>query len=159
MIDLHRNTVTFRREAGTTVAAAEEKLIAKKELLSRYGISYGALYRWKRKGLIPEEWFIRRSTVTGQETFFRESQICARIEEILALKDGSSLDELAARYKEKSAADGLALRVSTSFGSRLYRAEDGLTIIAVRPDGSETDITAAVLRTAGAGGQEKEGDS
>ncbi|MFR5866010.1 MAG: DUF4004 family protein [Acutalibacteraceae bacterium] len=124
------------------MAAAEEKLIAKKELLSRYGISYGALYRWKRKGLIPEEWFIRRSTVTGQETFFRESQICARIEEILALKDGSSLDELAARYKEKSAADGLALRVSTSFGSRLYRAEDGLTI-AVRPDGSETDITAA----------------
>ena len=69
------------------------------------------------------------------------------------------LDELAAWYKEKSAADGLALRVSTSFGSRLYRAEDGLTIIAVRPDGSETDITAAVLRTAGAGGQEKEGDS
>ena len=82
-----------------------------------------------------------------------------RVEEILALKDGSSLAELAARYKEKSAADGLALRVSTSFGSRLYRAEDGLTIIAVRPDGSETDITAAVLRTAGAGGQEKEGDS
>ena len=125
------------------MAAAEEKLSAKKELLSRYGISYGALYRWKRKGLIPEEWFIRRSTVTGQETFFRESQICARVEEILALKDGS----------------WLALRVSTSFGSRLYRAEDGLTIIAVRPDGSETDITAAVLRTAGAGGQEKEGDS
>lgn len=52
------------------MAVAEEKLIAKKELLSRYGISYGALYRWKRKGLIPEEWFIRRSTVTGQETFF-----------------------------------------------------------------------------------------
>lgn len=113
MMDLQRNSVTFGREAGTTVAAAEEKLIAKKELLSRYGISYGALYRWKRKGLIPEEWFIRRSTVTGQETFFRESQICARVEEILALKDGSSLDELAARYKEKSAADGLALRVST----------------------------------------------
>ena len=95
----------------------------------------------------------------GTGDLFRESQICARIEEILALKDGSSLDELAARYKEKSAADGLALRVSTSFGSRLYRAEDGLTIIAVRPDGSETDITAAVLRTAGAGGQETEGDS
>jgi len=24
------------------------------------GISYGQLYRWKRKGLIPESWFIRR---------------------------------------------------------------------------------------------------
>ena len=34
----------------------EEDLISKKELLERYSISYGALYRWKRKGLIPEEW-------------------------------------------------------------------------------------------------------
>lgn len=30
-----------------------EDLITKKELLTRYGISYGALYRWKRMGLIP----------------------------------------------------------------------------------------------------------
>ena len=28
--------------------------ISKKELLELYGISYGALYRWKRMGLIPE---------------------------------------------------------------------------------------------------------
>lgn len=48
----------------------EENLISKKEVLSQTGISYGQLYRWKRKGLIPEEWFIRRSTFTGQETFF-----------------------------------------------------------------------------------------
>lgn len=26
----------------------DEDLISKKELLERYGISYGALYRWKR---------------------------------------------------------------------------------------------------------------
>ena len=32
----------------------DEDLISKKELLERYGISYGALYRWKRMGLIPE---------------------------------------------------------------------------------------------------------
>ena len=51
----------------------EEKLISKKDLLSRYGISYGSLYRWKRKGLIPDEWFIRKATVTGQETFFPEA--------------------------------------------------------------------------------------
>jgi predicted site-specific integrase-resolvase len=50
----------------------DESLISKKELLERYGISYGALYRWKRKGLIPDEWFIKKSTVTGQETFFPE---------------------------------------------------------------------------------------
>ena len=47
----------------------EPKYISKKDLLKRYGISYGALYRWKRMGLIPEEWFIKRSTPTGQETF------------------------------------------------------------------------------------------
>lgn len=49
----------------------EEDLISKKELLDETGISYGQLYRWKRKQLIPEEWFIRKSTFTGQETFFR----------------------------------------------------------------------------------------
>lgn len=49
----------------------DEKLISKKELLRLTGISYGQLYRWKRKNLIPEEWFIRKSTYTGQETFFQ----------------------------------------------------------------------------------------
>ena len=29
----------------------DEEMISKKELLERYGISYGALYRWKRMGL------------------------------------------------------------------------------------------------------------
>ena len=45
-----------------------EDLISKRELLERYSVSYGALYRWKRMGLIPEDWFLRRSTQTGQET-------------------------------------------------------------------------------------------
>lgn len=48
----------------------ESTQISKKELLDITGISYGQLYRWKRKGLIPEDWFIRRATFTGQETFF-----------------------------------------------------------------------------------------
>lgn len=48
----------------------EQDLMSKKELLELTGISYGQLYRWKRKKLIPEEWFIRKSTFTGQETFF-----------------------------------------------------------------------------------------
>ena len=39
----------------------DEKWISKKELLEKYAISYGALYRWKRKGLIPEEWFVKKS--------------------------------------------------------------------------------------------------
>ena len=32
----------------------DEELISKKELLETFGISYGALYRWKRMGLIPK---------------------------------------------------------------------------------------------------------
>ena len=70
----------------------EEELISKKELLNKYGISYGALYRWKRMGLIPEDWFLRRSTSTGQETFFYRQQICPRMELILSRSD--SLDRL-----------------------------------------------------------------
>ena len=62
-------------------------MISKKELLEKYGISYGALYRWKRMGLIPEEWFLRRSTPTGQETFFRRKAICERMELILSQKE------------------------------------------------------------------------
>jgi hypothetical protein len=57
----------------------EQELISKKELLELYDISYGALYRWKRKGLIPEDWFIKKSTVTGQETFFPRKLICERM--------------------------------------------------------------------------------
>ncbi len=73
----------------------ENDLISKKELLELTGISYGQLYRWKRKMLIPEEWFIRKSTFTGQETFFPRDKIMARIEKIKNLKDDASLDELA----------------------------------------------------------------
>ena len=72
-----------------------EHLISKKELLTRYNISYGALYRWKRKGLIPDEWFIKKSTTTGQETFFPEKLVCERIELIQEMKEDVLLDELA----------------------------------------------------------------
>ena len=70
-------------------------LISKKDLLAVMGISYGQLYRWKRQRLIPEEWFIKQSAYTGQETFFPREQILSRIQSILELKDKYSLDELA----------------------------------------------------------------
>lgn len=103
-----------------------EALISKKEVLERYGISYGALYRWKRIGLIPEEWFIRRSTVTGQETFFREEQICPRVELILSRKEKVSLEDLAreleGRRQEKKQARRLI--VADAFSRREYSVED-----------------------------------
>lgn len=75
-----------------------EELISKKKLLDLTGISYGQLYRWKRKDLIPEEWFIKKSVSTGQETFFPREKIIERIGKIIELKDEASLDELAYRF-------------------------------------------------------------
>lgn len=71
------------------------ELISKKDLLELTKISYGQLYRWKRKNLIPEEWFVRKSTFTGQETFFPKEKILERIEKIQTMKENLSLDELA----------------------------------------------------------------
>ena len=73
----------------------DEELISKKDLLELKGISYGTLYRWKRKRLIPDEWFIRKSTSTGQETFFPRELILERVDSILNSKAGTSLDDLA----------------------------------------------------------------
>ena len=103
-----------------------EDLISKKEVLEKYGISYGALYRWKRMGLIPEAWFIRKSTATGQETFFRRDQVCPRVELILSRRDGTSLEQLAgelegARQQRRSARQ---LIVEDRFGRREFTVEE-----------------------------------
>lgn len=68
--------------------------ISKKELLSLTGISYGQLYRWKREGLIPEEWFMKQSSFTGQETFLPRDLVLERIHFILEKKDSCSLEEI-----------------------------------------------------------------
>jgi len=73
----------------------DEHLISKKELLDLTGISYGQLYRWKRKGLIPEAWFLKKSAFTGQETFFPRVEMLARVERIKGMKDDLALDDLA----------------------------------------------------------------
>ena len=118
----------------------EEKLISKKDLLRRYGISYGALYRWKRMGLIPEEWFIKKATETGQETFFQEDVICERINRIIAARDNSSLQALAAELEGSEEKQAPALCIETTYGSYRFRAEDirRITIDEI------TDITDAV---------------
>lgn len=69
--------------------------ISKKDLLAETGISYGQLYRWKREGLIPESWFVKKSSYTGQETYFPREKILNRIQTIQQLKDKYSLEELA----------------------------------------------------------------
>lgn len=79
---------------GREEANAPE-LISKKEVLERTGISYGQFYRWKRKGLIPERWFSRKSTFTGQETFLPREKVLERIQQVKKLKDTYSLEEIA----------------------------------------------------------------
>jgi hypothetical protein len=74
----------------------EPELISKKDLLLATGISYGQLYRWKRKGLIPEDWFVRKSAFTGTETFFPREKVLVRVDRILSMKDEDlSLDDIA----------------------------------------------------------------
>jgi hypothetical protein len=75
-----------------------DERISKKELLEQTGISYGQLYRWKRERLIPEEWFIKQSAFTGQETYFPREQVLTRVQAILSLKDTHSLEELASIF-------------------------------------------------------------
>ena len=103
----------------------DEDLISKKEVLKAYGISYGALYRWKRMGLIPEEWFLRRATPSGQETFFHRGQICPRMELILSRPDAVSLEELARELNELAAQKPVRkLVVSDGFRTVSFRVEE-----------------------------------
>ena len=104
----------------------DQTYISKKELLEMFGISYGALYRWKRMGLIPEDWFIRRSTSTGQETFFRREQILPRME--LIQERGASLEELAKELNHKdepvSPAPKPVLLIQDAYGLHRYPLDE-----------------------------------
>ncbi len=118
-------------------------LISKKQLLEKYGFSYGALYRWKRMGLIPDEWFIRQATVTGQETFFPEKKICERIELILSKKDDVSLNELAQSIKGYEYENNV-LMISTKYGEKSFGAED-ITRVWIHTKNGEKEITNTIL--------------
>ena len=122
-----------------------DNLISKKSLLAKYGISYGALYRWKRNGLIPEEWFIKKSTVTGQETFFPEALVSARIEMIMSKKEDILLAELAKEIAGEDAADELVV-LDTVFGEKSFHLSD-IKSIRLMKDGREIeDLTKSVRK-------------
>ena len=78
-------------------------MISKKDLLKEMNISYGQLYRWKREGLIPDEWFIKQSVSTGQETFFKRDLIIPRIKQILEL----IMDEFSLSYELKETSESV----------------------------------------------------
>ena len=123
----------------------EEHLISKKELLERYGISYGALYRWKRKGLIPDDWFIKKSTVTGQETFFPEKLVCERIETIQSMKEDILLDELAKQLSgEEQKNEYIVLQ--TAFGEKSFRMCDVQSVSLTDKNGTVRDVTGLIQK-------------
>ena len=123
-----------------------EKMISKRELLERYNISYGALYRWKRKGLIPDEWFIKRSTVTGQETFFPERLVCERVEMILSKKEDVLLDELAREISSAEEKNEFII-LNTEFGEKSFRLCDVRSVEVVDRHGNKTDIITYIKKT------------
>ncbi|MBR5868719.1 MAG: DUF4004 family protein [Clostridia bacterium] len=116
-----------------------EDLISKKELLERFAISYGALYRWKRMGLIPEDWFIKKTTVTGQETFFPRELITQRVEWIQTHKDDASLDDLA-KTLNKAEEKKSYLTIRTPFGDRSFELGDIQTVLL-----DSRDVTREIL--------------
>jgi predicted site-specific integrase-resolvase len=122
----------------------EQELISKKELLELYGISYGALYRWKRKGLIPEEWFIKKSAVTGQETFFPRKLICERMELIQKQKDETSLEELSKQFSTESKKNATVI-LDTVFGRKSFYLSDIKAVIIDDGEGTQRDITNEIL--------------
>ncbi len=85
-----------------------QEYITKKELLEQMNISYGQLYRWKRMGLIPESWFIKRPSSTGQETIMPRKKTVKRIQDITALMEKHSLDEIVARFTLDISSDVIA---------------------------------------------------
>lgn len=122
----------------------EHELISKKDLLELYGISYGALYRWKRKGLIPEDWFIKKSTVTGQETFFPRSLVCERIELIIDQKDEHSLDELSKHFSDQSEKKAVLI-IDTAVGKKRIFLNDVKSVIIEDSQGNIKDITEDII--------------
>lgn len=117
-------------------------LISKKELLELYGISYGALYRWKRKGLIPEDWFIKKATVTGQETFLPKELICERVELIMKQKTDVSLDELSVQLSEDGG-NTSALIIETTYGKRTFYLKDIKSAV-IDIGGAQRDLTGII---------------
>ena len=136
-----------------------EDLITKKELLQKYGISYGALYRWKRMGLIPDAWFIRKSTYTGQETFFERSVICPRIEEIIKNKDSMSLEEIANMFSDKAQGQQESVLEITVKGQTFtYRLADISCARIVRTNGENRSVLELLRRTENFGSERNTDD-
>ncbi|MCD8311558.1 MAG: YhbD family protein, partial [Firmicutes bacterium] len=108
--------------------ASDPSLISKQDVLKMYNISYGTLYRWKRMGLLPGEWFIKKTVFTGQETFLPRELVIERINLILKEQSkGKSLDEIYAAITNESV-EKKVLIVTTKLGSARFFTDDIIKI-------------------------------
>ena len=97
----------------------------------------------KRKGLIPDEWFIKKSTVTGQETFFPEKLICERVEIIQLKKEDGLLDELAKEISGEEKKNEFII-LNTEFGEKSFRLCDVRSIVIVDKSGRKTNMDSVI---------------
>ena len=123
----------------------DEELISKKELLERFSISYGSLYRWKRMGLIPEDWFIKKATVTGQETFFPKQLICERVELIKTQKDDCSLNDLSKQLNQESEKKAVLI-IKTVFGEKSFYLNEIQSILVDGGTGDPVNVTEEIFK-------------
>ena len=119
--------------------------ISKKDLLGETGISYGQLYRWKREGLIPEEWFVKKASFTGQETWFPKERVLERVKMILEKKDEQSLDDIRSQIlgEEDDENDvmlneviSVAELIEKPMSSVIFETKDGKHFVLLTKDGS-----------------------
>ncbi len=99
----------------------KDEFISKLELLGSMHITSSQLYSWKRKGLIPKEWFVKKVTRTGQITVFPRKLIVTRIRDIL-------------RYKEKYSLDKVEMFISPETTDRRFTLNEVLQIKDINPD-------------------------
>ena len=145
-----RKKGSFRKEESMS-------LISKKELLTVTGISYGQLYRWKRQRLIPEEWFMKKASYTGQETFFPREAILNRVETILKLKDTYSMEQLAEMFtKGRETGPGLSPEELAAIEELPLAWRDRLPQLMDRDTILWDDVVAAVFVAGCAGPTEEE---
>ena len=138
-VTLLRIYAIFLKKEVLPMDLSDKNLISKKLLLEKYSISYGALYRWKRKGLIPEDWFIKKSTTTGQETFFPKDLIFERVEMILSKKEDILLDELAEKISGEEESNAKIV-IETVFGEKVFFLKDIKNINLVDKNGTAKKI-------------------
>ncbi len=124
--------------------ASDPSLISKQDVLKMYNISYGTLYRWKRMGLLPGEWFIKKTVFTGQETFLPRELVIERINLILKEQsNGKSLDEIYAAITNESV-EKKVLIVTTKLGSARFFTDD-IIKISFEAGNKTEDITNSVI--------------